>query len=178
MSQPTLTARIKQIEESLGTKLLYRGNKGITFTETGEYTVKFAEHILGEMQELRETITNMQEDVAGTLRIAAPSILARYFLPKLLGRFQDMYPKTKFDVQIAQSSDVISLASSLGIHFGFVRNDFDWREDERVLLTTNHVCAVAAQPFKLEDLPHMVRVDYDTDQYYQNLLDGLSLIHI
>ena len=28
MSQPTLTARIKQIEESLGTKLLYRGNKG------------------------------------------------------------------------------------------------------------------------------------------------------
>lgn len=53
MSQPTLTARIKQIEESLGTKLLYRGNKGITFTETGEYTVKFAEHILGEMQELR-----------------------------------------------------------------------------------------------------------------------------
>ena len=82
--QPTLTARIKQIEESLGTKLLYRGNKGITFTETGEYTVKFAEHILGEMQELRETITNMQEDVAGTLRIAAPSILARYFLPKLL----------------------------------------------------------------------------------------------
>lgn len=83
-----------------------------------------------------------------------------------------MYPKTKFDVQIAQSSDVISLASSLGIHFGFVRNDFDWREDERVLLTTNHVCAVAAQPFKLEDLPHMVRVDYDTDQYYQNLLDG------
>ena len=89
MSQPTLTARIKQIEESLGTKLLYRGNKGITFTETGEYTVKFAEHILGEMQELRETITNMQEDVAGTLRIAAPSILARYFLPKLLGRFPE-----------------------------------------------------------------------------------------
>lgn len=79
MSQPTLTARIKQIEESLGTKLLYRGNKGITFTETGEYTVKFAEHILGEMQELRETITNMQEDVAGTLRIAAPSILPDIF---------------------------------------------------------------------------------------------------
>ena len=40
MSQPTLTARIKQIEESLGTKLLYRGNKGITFTETGLYTLK------------------------------------------------------------------------------------------------------------------------------------------
>ena len=122
----------------------------------------------------------MQEDVAGTLRIAAPSILARYFLPKLLGRFQDMYPKTKFDVQIAQSSDVISLASSLGIHFGFVRNDFDWREDERVLLTTNHVCAVAAQPFKLEDLPHMVRVDYDTDNIIKIYLmaGGMKLLRI
>lgn len=172
ISQPTLTARIKQIEDALGTKLLYRGNKGITFTETGECAVKFADKILGELQDFKETITNMQEDVVGTLRIAAPSILARYFLPKLLGKFQDMYPKAKFTVQIAQSSDVISLASALSIHFGFVRNDFDWCEDERLLLTKNYVCAVAAQPFKLEDLPNMVRVDYDTDQYYQNLLDS------
>lgn len=171
ISQPTLTARIKQIEESLGTKLLYRGNKGITFTETGEYTVKFAEKILGELQDFRETITNMQEDVAGTLRIADPSILARYFLPKLLGKFQDMYPKAKFDVQVAQSSDVISLTGALNVHFGFVRNKFDWPEYERILLATNYVCAVAAKPFVLSDLPHMVRVDYYTDQYYQNLLD-------
>ena len=84
MSQPTLTARIKQIEESLGTKLLYRGNKGITFTETGEYTVKFAEHILGEMQELRETITNMQEDVAGTLRNCCSKYPCQIFFAKAI----------------------------------------------------------------------------------------------
>lgn len=172
ISQPALTARLKQIEEFLGTKLLYRGNKGITFTESGEHTVKFANKILAELQEFKEEITNMQEDIVGTLRIAAPSILARYFLPKLLGKFQDLYPKAKFDIQVAQSSDVIGLASAQNIHFGFVRNKFDWNESERVLLTTNYVCAVAAQSFKLEDLPHMVRVDYDTDQYYQNLLDG------
>lgn len=77
MSQPTLTARIKQIEESLGTKLLYRGNKGITFTETGEYTVKFAEHILGEMQELRETITNMQEPCVLLLQVSLPDIFCQ-----------------------------------------------------------------------------------------------------
>ena len=38
MSQPTLTARIKQIEESLGTKLLYRGNKGtVSYTHLDVY---------------------------------------------------------------------------------------------------------------------------------------------
>lgn len=81
MSQPTLTARIKQIEESLGTKLLYRGNKGITFTETGEYTVKFAEHILGEMQELRETITicrkMLQEPCVLLLQVSLPDIFCQ-----------------------------------------------------------------------------------------------------
>lgn len=81
MSQPTLTARIKQIEESLGTKLLYRGNKGITFTETGEYTVKFAEHILGEMQELRELLPicrkMLQEPCVLLLQVSLPDIFCQ-----------------------------------------------------------------------------------------------------
>lgn len=81
MSQPTLTARIKQIEESLGTKLLYRGNKGITFTETGEYTVKFAEHILGEMQELRKLLPicrkMLQEPCVLLLQVSLPDIFCQ-----------------------------------------------------------------------------------------------------
>ena len=45
LSQPTLTARIKHIENALGTKLLYRGNKGITFTDTG-----FPKELIAELE--------------------------------------------------------------------------------------------------------------------------------
>lgn len=171
ITQPALTARIRQIEEDLGTLLLYRSNKGIIFTETGKKAAKFAAHILGEIQNFREVVAHMEDDIAGIVRIAAPNILASYYLPRLLGQFQEMYPKVMFDVKIAKSSDVFTMMKDSDLHFGFVRNDVAWPDDEMVLLAMNHVCAVAAHPFTLEDLPSMVRVDYDTDQYYQAILD-------
>lgn len=171
ITQPALTARIRQIEEDLGTRLLYRSNKGITFTEAGEHAAKFASHILGEFQNFREVIAHMQDDIAGIISLAAPNILARYYLPRLLGQFQETYPKVKFNLQMAKSSDVLAYMNSTDLNFGFVRNDVAWPDDEKVLLDTNYVCAVAAHPFELADLPRMVRVDYDTDQYYQAILD-------
>lgn len=172
LSQPTLTARIKHIEEDLGTKLMYRGSKGITFTDTGEYSAEFAGKILNEIRIFRENINDMQKDISGILRIAAPAIIVKYYFPKLLGEFKKLYPKVKFDVHVACSSDVESLVNSMEIHFGFIRNENDWPEDERFMLSSNHVCAVSAKPFKLVDLPNMVQVDYDTDKYYKNMLDN------
>lgn len=171
LSQPALTARIKQIENTLGVKLIYRGNKGISFTASGEYVATFAVKIINDLCTFREELANIGQETAGVLRIAAPSILASYYLPKLLGKFNKLYPKVKFDISIAQSSDVITLMNSKSMHFGFLRNDFGWNSEERLLLTVNHVCAVASKPFKLEDLPNMVRVDYVTDAYYQAFLD-------
>ena len=172
LSQPTLTARIKHIEEDLGTKLLYRGSKGISFTDTGEYSAKFADKILNEIRIFRENIDDMQNDMSGILRIAAPAIIVKYYFPKLLGEFKKLYPKVKFDVHVARSSDVEALVNSMEIHFGFIRNENDWPENERLKLSSNHVCAVSAKPFKLIDLPNMVQVDYDTDKYYKNMLDN------
>lgn len=171
LSQPTLTARIKHIEEALGTKLLYRGNKGIRFTDTGEYAVEFAEKILKEIRVFKENLSAMQKDVAGVLRIAAPAIIVKYYFPKLLAAFKALYPKVKFDVRTACSSDVQKLAGDMEIHFGFLRNENDWPDNEKILLSVNNVCAVSTQKFKLADLPGMVRVDYDTDKYYKNMLD-------
>ena len=59
LSQPTLTARIKHIEEDLGTKLMYRGSKGITFTDTGEYSAEFAGKILNEIRIFRKNIMRL-----------------------------------------------------------------------------------------------------------------------
>ena len=43
ISQPALTARIKQLEQELGTKLIYSSNKGIYLTATGLEAAAFAQ---------------------------------------------------------------------------------------------------------------------------------------
>ena len=172
LSQPALTTRIKQIENHLGITLIYRGNKGITFTSAGERAAIFALKILNEISTFKEELANLGDEIGGILRIAAPSILASYYLPQLLSRFQELYPKVTFDISIAPSSKVLGLMNSKALHFGFLRNDFGWDEHSKLLLTTNYVCAVATKPFKLEDLPHMTRIDYDTEVYYRTFLDA------
>jgi DNA-binding transcriptional LysR family regulator len=172
LSQPALTTRIKQIENKLGVALIYRGNKGITFTSAGERAAIFALKILNETSTFKEELANLGDEIGGILRIAAPSILASYYLPQLLSKFQELYPKVTFDISIAPSSKVLGLMTSKALHFGFLRNDFGWDEHAKLLLTTNYVCAVATKPFKLEDLPNMTRIDYETEVYYRTFLDA------
>ena len=46
VSQPRLTAVIKQLEETFGTKLLVRLRTGVTLTSTGEELLRFASESL------------------------------------------------------------------------------------------------------------------------------------
>lgn len=170
ISQPALTERIKRVEEELGVRILYRGSKGVKFTAIGEYVAEAAAHRVQETQELREHIDRMRNSITGVLRIAAPSILSEYYLPRLLGKFQGKYPQVQLEIKIAQSSDIISLMNAKKVHFGFLRNAFGWNENEKLLLTTNYVTAASGKPFKIKDLPQMDCVDYVMDQYYRALL--------
>lgn len=172
MSQPTLTTRMQQIEDSLGVTLIVRTSKGVTFTGAGERAAAFADKAIHDTRTFREEILNMGDEIAGVLRIAAPDILARHYLPHLLSKFQELHPKVKFAVTVEQSSNVVTLMNSRSLHFGFIRNDLGWNKEERLSLTMNTVCAVATRPFQLTDLPKMTRVDYTTDGYYRQFLDS------
>ena len=171
ISQPALTARIKQLEQELGTKLIYSSNKGIYLTATGLEAAAFADEELQRLDDFKLRIQAMEDETVGSLKLAAPNIIAQYYLPSVIKKFKETHPKVKFDVTVAQSSDVASLLNSKKCLFGFLRNDFGWGENERLLLCVNYITAVSLQPFRLKDLEHMDRVNYRTDTYYIKMLD-------
>ena len=171
ISQPALTSRIKQLETELGTKLVHRSNKGIRLTPTGLEAAAFADEILKKIDEFKERIQSIDDETAGNLKIAAPNIIAQYYLPNVIKEFRKFHPKARFDITVSASSKVAALMQEKKCHFGFLRNDFGWDGSERELLCTNHIAVVSMQPFELKDLPAMNRVDYSTDTYYKKLLD-------
>lgn len=170
LSQPALTARIKHIEDRLDTKIITRGNKGISFTPAGEFVANYANEMVRSLNRFREELSNMDNEVRGVLRIAAPNFV-NYRLSKLLGEFKDLYPSVEYNIFTAQSSDVIAGMNSQDLHFGFVLNDFGWRDDEKMVVAEDTLCIANRQEFQLEDLPRMVRVDYVMDSYHRNFLD-------
>jgi len=171
ISQPALTARIKQLEKELNTTLLHSSNKGIFLTATGMEAAVYADDVLKRTIEFRERIQAIDDETAGMLKLTAPMIICQNYLPQLIKAFKVTHPNVKFYISEAPSSKVVTSMHANECHFGFLRNDFGWEDEGTHLLGTNYIAAVSRKPFKLSELATMNRIGYTTDTYYQKMLE-------
>src|SRR5262245_2913830 len=65
VTQPTLSAGIKQLEETLGVLLVQRGSRFIGFTPEGERTLDWARRIVGDARAMREEIKALKHGLTG-----------------------------------------------------------------------------------------------------------------
>ena len=171
ISQPALTTRLRQIEDEVGAKLIYRSGKGIHFTPQGEYLAKSSKEMLTRIQEIKDKITNMHEGVRGTLRIAATHYMTKYKLPRLLKLFKTNYPQMEFKVNTVWSKEVLNLVNTQEAHIGFMRGEYSW-PDERKLLFEETMCIASKEPVVIQSLPNLPRISYRTDESVQLLIDS------
>jgi DNA-binding transcriptional LysR family regulator len=169
ISQPALTARIHQIEDYFGVKMIYRGSKGIHFTPEGDYLAKCSQDMLTTIRRIKEQVTNMGAEIKGTLRIGASNYLSQHKLPRLLGLFKERYPNVEIKVITNWSRGICSLLYNQDVHMGFVRSDFGW-QGEKHILEEEPICVASKQEISLPDLPKLSRIDYHTDDTYKTLL--------
>jgi DNA-binding transcriptional LysR family regulator len=92
ISQPTLTKRLQQIETEWGVQIVERGRRGVQFTPQGEYLSRCAEEMLAKIREMKDTISNMDDEVSGTLRLGVSNYFTRYKLAGILRLFKNHYP--------------------------------------------------------------------------------------
>ena len=168
ISQPALTARIKQIENELDVKLLQRSNKGVSFTSYGEYTAQFAIQHLKEFNNFKQKLHTFGKEVSGTLKIAVSSIIGRYYLPSLLESFHTAYPKIRFELTTIPSSEVNKLVKSHLVDFGFTKNASAFADNNKILLTTYNALIACTTPFSIENLPKMNLITYPYEESYHN----------
>lgn len=171
LTQPALTKRLMQIEEEFGVKIVNRGIKGVHFTPEGELLAKRAGQMLATIREIKEEVANVQQSVTGTLRLGVSNFFAKYKLPGLLKLFKEQYPQVDFQVETGLSKDVLQLAYNRDVHVGFVRGDYNWHDQKR-LLFEERILIVSKDPVRLEDLPQLPRIDYETDQMFKSLIDN------
>src|SRR3954470_20119220 len=92
ISQPGLTAVIKQLEENFGTRLLVRLRTGVSLTSTGEELLRFADDSLTRLEEVEQRIKGLESDEIGSFVIGCHESLGAYFLPQWMTRFLEANP--------------------------------------------------------------------------------------
>ena len=77
VTQPTLSAAIKQLEDQLGVMLVQRGSRFQGLTPEGSRVLEWARRIVGDARTMREEMRAARQGLAGHVRIAAiPTALA------------------------------------------------------------------------------------------------------
>src|ERR1043165_8579778 len=77
VTQPTLSAGIKQLEDALGVLLVNRTSRFQDFTPEGERVLDWARRIVGDARAMRQEVHALRPGLTGRLRIAAiPTTLA------------------------------------------------------------------------------------------------------
>lgn len=56
LTQPTISAQLRQLEESLGEKLFEKSGRGLVLTEAGRIALRYADEIFALGRELRDTL--------------------------------------------------------------------------------------------------------------------------
>jgi len=95
VSQPTLSAQIRKLEEYLGVALVERRPKRVSLTATGEKIVERARRLLLEADAIVEVAKTERDPLAGALRLALIPTVGPYLLPHVVRQLRRALPRLK-----------------------------------------------------------------------------------
>ena len=95
VSQPTLSAQVRKLEQYLGVPLVERQPKGATLTPIGKQVVERARRLLQESDAIVELAGSSRDPLAGQLRVALIPTVGPYLLPRVAPALQRDLPKLK-----------------------------------------------------------------------------------
>jgi LysR family hydrogen peroxide-inducible transcriptional activator len=92
VSQPTLSAQLKKLEDFLGVKLVERQPKNVQLTDVGKQVVVRARRMLDEGEQIISLARNNTNPLAGKLRLALIPTIGPYLLPRIMQKIRKTLP--------------------------------------------------------------------------------------
>jgi DNA-binding transcriptional LysR family regulator len=121
-TQPTLTARLKGLEQELDAKLFVRSQRGMRLSEAGRAFLPYAERTLDTVSSGRRLLTELARGESGQLALGAAPAVSTYVLPRILTRFRRTHPKVSLAVRTGHSEEVLELVLREQVQIGLGRS--------------------------------------------------------
>jgi DNA-binding transcriptional LysR family regulator len=120
-TQPTLTARLKGLEQELDAQLFIRSQRGMRLSDAGRAFLPFAERSLDTVTSGRRLLAELARGEAGQLALGAAPAVSTYVLPRILTRFRRTHPKVSLAVRTGHSEEVLELVLREQVQIGLGR---------------------------------------------------------
>jgi len=118
VSASSLSAALQRLEARLGVRLLNRTTRSVTLTEAGARLLERLGPALGEVAAALDAVNDFRDTPRGVLRLNVPTIVARYVLPDIAGRFLGAHPGITLEVSANDRFiDVLAAGFDAGIRY-------------------------------------------------------------
>lgn len=163
IAQSALSRQIRQLETDLGVKLLERRGHGVEPTATGRVLLKYATEILDLMGTAVDEVNESRFAPRDRVSLAVSRPFSSTYVPDVLSRFSQAFPKIHVSVFEASSGEVYELLTSGAVDLAVVlvqanspKISSEKLFDEELLLTGRHDDpAVAPATIKRTDLTEL-----------------------
>ena len=162
VSQPTLSAQLKKLEEYLGVQLIERAPKRVALTAAGEEIVERARRILEASEEIVELAKGHRDPLAGRIKLALLPTIEPYLLPNVAAKLRKQLPRLELMLYEYQTDPMLEKLHSGEIDVGIlalpVQSDgLDsqelYKEPFTVAMPAGHKLAQRSS-IKVDDLAH------------------------
>ncbi len=149
VTQPTVSAHIKSLEQELDCRLFDRLGQKILPTTEANALYPLACRVLDALGQLEEELALVKKEMKGQIVIGASTIPGTYILPPIMARFRKEHPEVSFEIRVADSRQVIDAVLCHEIFLGIVGTRTDdaavsWQE----LCTDDLILAANRQLWK------------------------------
>ena len=158
VSRSAVTQRLNQLEQRLRCRLLDRSTRHLRLTEEGRLLLDRARTLLGDLDELSDTLGVRQDVVSGHLRVAAPLGFGRRYVAPIAALFRQHNPGVSMTLTLTDRPAVPDENNwDLIIHIGELKNSslvmVRLAGNDRFVCAAPEYLEARGEPDRPEELP-------------------------
>ncbi len=142
VSQPAISANIKELEKEFNVKLFSRKNNKIIMTEEGEILFEKVNGILKQIDDLVDQMQSLTSNQ--TINVGVPPMIGEIIFPHIFYEFREFYPKLNLNIVECGSKQLLDLVKDdeIDVGFGIVGENIDEHLETYEIFKTQLVFAV------------------------------------
>jgi LysR family transcriptional regulator, transcriptional activator of the cysJI operon len=179
ITQSAVSQQIRALEIKFGVTLIDRGRRHFALTPEGEAFLESAREIVAIYDNLGARLHELQDVIAGDIRIAAIYSIGLHELPPFLKEFRKQYPEVEVHVDYVRSGQVYTAVSEGQVDMGLVsypvkRNGMQiepFMQDRLVLICHPTHPLSKRKSIKLDDISGEKFISFEPDLPTRKVID-------
>lgn len=160
ISQPSLSARIKKIEEIIGEPLFDRSTTPLQLTEVGKVYIEAAEEITQIEQRVENYINDLAGLKTGNLAVGASTLFAAYVVPSLITQFNQKFPDVHIQLIEGNTSELEEMLGSNALDFVIDNYHYDSILYNKELYCEENILLAVPKHFAVNEELGMYQLSY------------------